>query len=50
MDNQLPTTDVELLEVDQIAIVVEDLQEGVERYSTLLDIEPCAVHRLEPRR
>jgi methylmalonyl-CoA/ethylmalonyl-CoA epimerase len=48
MANELPNTDVELPEVDQVAIVIEDLQEGVERYSTLLGIEPWAIHRFEP--
>lgn len=48
MDELLPSTDVELPAIDQVAVVVEDLQEGVDRYRAILGIEPWAVHRFEP--
>ena len=48
MDGPLPATDVELPGVDQVAVVVEDLQDGVDRYRAILGIDPWTVHRFEP--
>lgn len=48
MDPTIPDLDVELPGVDQVAVVVEDLQDGVERYRAILGVEPWHVHRFEP--
>lgn len=48
MDPAIPQLDVELPGVDQVAIVVEDLQDGVDRYRAILGVEPWYVHRFEP--
>lgn len=48
MDPAIPDLDLELPGVDQVAIVVEDLQDGVDRYRAVLGIEPWYIHRFEP--
>jgi len=34
--------------IDQVGIVVEDLEDGMDRFAALLGVEPWAVHRFEP--
>lgn len=48
MEPAIPNLDVELPGVDQVAIVVEDLKDGMDRYRGILGIEPWTVHRFEP--
>lgn len=48
MDGVIPDPGVDLPGVDQVAIVVEDLQDGVDRYRTILGVEPWRVYRFEP--
>lgn len=48
MEPSIPETDVALPGVDQVAVVVEDLQDGVDRYRAILGIEEWAIHRFEP--
>lgn len=48
MDPAIPDLDVELPGVDQVAVVVEDLQDGVDRFQAILGVEPWDVHRFEP--
>lgn len=44
----LPSVDIELPNVAQIGIVVDDLEDGMERYSSILGIEPWTGYRFEP--
>lgn len=44
----IPDLGFELPEIDQIAIVVEDLKDGMDRYQGILGIEPWTIHRFEP--
>lgn len=48
VDTDIPDLDVELPEIDQVAIVVEDLDDGMARYRSVLGIEPWTVYRFEP--
>ena len=48
MDPAIPHLDVELPGVDQVAVVVEDLTDGMDRYRAILGVEPWTVHRFEP--
>lgn len=40
--------DVELPAIDQVAIVVEDLDDGMWRFRSILGVEPWTVFRFEP--
>jgi hypothetical protein len=42
--------DVEIPEISQIAFVVEDLEDGMDRFGSLLDVEPWDVYQFEPPR
>lgn len=44
----IPALNVELPGVDQVAIVVEDLKDGMDRYRGILGVEPWTVYRFEP--
>lgn len=44
----IPDLDVTVPEITQLGIVVEDLDDGMARYSSLLDIEPWNVYTYEP--
>lgn len=44
----IPELDVELPEVEQVAIVVEDLDDGMARFRAILGVEPWTVFRFEP--
>lgn len=46
--DDIPELDVELPEVDQVALVVEDIDDGMQRYRNILGIEPWTVYRFEP--
>lgn len=48
MDPAIPRLDVELPGIDQVAVVVEDLKDGMDRYRAILGIEPWTVYRFEP--
>ena len=47
MESAIPDLDIELPGIDQVAIVVEDLKNGMDRYQAILGIEPWTVHRFE---
>ena len=48
VDTDIPDLDVELPEIDQVAIVVENLDDGMARYRSILGVEPWTVYRFEP--
>ena len=48
MDPAIPQLEIELPGIDQVAIVVEDLKDGMDRYRAILGIEPWTVYRFEP--
>lgn len=50
MDADIPQLDVEIPEVTQIAFVVEDLEDGMDRFGGLLGVKPWEVYRFEPPR
>lgn len=45
---EMPELDVELPEIDQVAVVVEDLDDGMRRFRSILGVEPWTVYRFEP--
>lgn len=45
--DRIPAVDVELPEIHQVAIVVEDLLDGMDRFRGILGIEPWTVYRFE---
>lgn len=47
-DVGIPDLDVELPEIDQVAVVVEDLDDGMRRFRSILGVEPWTVFRFEP--
>lgn len=44
----IPDLDIDLPGVDQVAIVVEELKDGMDRYRAILGVEPWTVYRFEP--
>lgn len=44
----IPDVAVEIPSVDQVAIVVEDLEDGMERYAAILGVAPWNVYAYEP--
>lgn len=44
----VPHVDIELPNVQQIGIVVEDIEDGMARYRSILGIEPWTGYRFEP--
>lgn len=44
----VPELDIDLPGVDQVAIVVEDIKDGMDRYRAILGVEPWTVYRFEP--
>lgn len=44
----VPDLDVALPGIDQVAVVVEDLKDGMDRYAAVLGVEPWTVYRFEP--
>ncbi|SEV99786.1 VOC family protein [Natrinema salifodinae] len=43
-----PQLDVEIPELSQVAFVVEDIEDGMDRFGSILGIGPWQVHRFEP--
>lgn len=50
LDGDIPQLDVEIPEITQIAFVVEDLDDGMDRFGGLLGVEPWEIYRFEPPR
>jgi len=48
VDPAIPELDVELPAIDQVAIVVKDLDDGMARFRSILGVEPWTVFRFEP--
>ncbi|SIS05777.1 VOC family protein [Natronorubrum thiooxidans] len=46
--NTIPQLDVEIPELSQVAFVVEDLEDGMDRFEGLLGVGPWQVYRFEP--
>lgn len=48
MDKSIPSVDIELPEVDQVGLAVNDLADAMDRYGSILGVEPWSVLRFEP--
>lgn len=48
MAEELPDTGVEIPDIDQVAFVVENLYDGMDRFGTVLGIDGWQVYRFEP--
>jgi hypothetical protein len=46
--SELPDIKVDVPDIDQVGLVVEDLEDGMERYSSLLGVAPWDVYTYEP--
>ena len=46
----IPTLGVEIPEITQIGFVVEDLEDGMDRFGSILGIGPWEIYRFEPPR
>jgi len=44
----IPDVGIEIPEISQVAIVVEDLEDAMERYRLILGIEPWEVYYIGP--
>ena len=44
----IPQLDIEIPEITQVAFVVEDLEDGMDRFSNILGVGPWDVYRFEP--
>ncbi|MFP4625705.1 MAG: VOC family protein [Natronomonas sp.] len=44
----IPQLDIELPGIDQFAVVVEDLKDGMDRYRGIFGVEPWTIYRFEP--
>ena len=47
-DTAVPDVDIDIPEISQIALVVEDLEEAMDRYRLVLGLEPWEVYRVGP--
>ena len=45
---EIPALGFDLPDVDQVAVVVEDIVDGMDRYGAILGVEPWTVYRFEP--
>jgi hypothetical protein len=45
---EIPEPDIDLPAVDQVALVVEDIVDGMDRYGAILGVGPWTVYRFEP--
>lgn len=50
MAPRIPAVDIDIPTVDQVAFVVEDLDDGMERFGSILGVSPWQVYRFEPPR
>lgn len=50
MAPDIPRVDVEVPSIDQVAFVVEDLEDGMDRFGAVLGISPWRIYRFEPPR
>jgi catechol 2,3-dioxygenase-like lactoylglutathione lyase family enzyme len=48
LGSEIPDLGVELPAIDQVAMVVEDLDDGMARFRAILGVEPWTVYRFEP--
>ena len=48
LNSEVPQLEVEIPEITQIAFVVEDLEDGMDRFGGLLGVEPWEIYRFEP--
>ena len=48
VETDIPRLDIEIPEITQIAFVVEDLNDGMDRFGALLGVEPWEIYRFEP--
>lgn len=48
--DDIPRLDVEIPEITQVAFVVEDLEDGMDRFGGVLGVQPWDVYRFEPPR
>ena len=48
MDSTIPTVDVEIPEISQIAFVVEDIEDGMDRFGAILGVTSWDLYRFEP--
>lgn len=46
--SDIPQLDIEIPELSQVAFVVEDLDDGMDRFGSILGIGPWEVYRFEP--
>lgn len=50
MATEIPSLDVEIPEISQVAFVVEDLEDGMDRFGAVLGVSPWQIYRFEPPR
>lgn len=50
VSDTIPNVGIEIPEITQVGFVVEDLEDGMERFSSILGIGPWDVYRFEPPR
>lgn len=50
MDQSLPDLDLRIPEISQVAVVVDDLDDGIARFGGMLGVGPFEVYRFEPPR
>lgn len=50
VDDTIPDTGIEIPEITQVGFVVEDLEDGMERFGSILGIGPWEIYQFEPPR
>ncbi len=48
MPPSIPDIDVEVPEISQVAFVVEDIEDGMDRFGAILGVGPWSIYRFEP--
>ncbi len=48
MNADVPTVDVEIPEISQVAFVVEDIEDGMDRFGAILGVTSWDLYRFEP--
>ncbi len=48
MNTDVPTVDVEIPEISQVAFVVEDIEDGMDRFGAILGVTSWDLYRFEP--
>lgn len=50
VNDGIPNTDIEIPEITQVGFVVEDIEDGMKRFGSILGVDPWEIYQFEPPR